>query len=179
MIVKRYIHIILILLIIITIDGFAKSKAVIKKNSLTKNARPGTKKKVDPMMGRTHYGMKIIEYRRVIFKNDFQIQMIYSKHHSDDNMNRKIDQFYKEFYRQAYRWISRQKPKKTIIKIIISNCRFCKIGYCKKINKKRISLMRFNNKIQGKVFTFYHSDIYKKQGQIITAKRAVKSIFGK
>ncbi|MFC1669082.1 hypothetical protein ACFL20_01720 [Spirochaetota bacterium] len=156
-----------------------KKKDTIYKDSSSVCIYNNSEIKKDSMQGKTPYGMKIREIKREILKDNFHVEIIYSKILSDDHVNKYIMRFYKEFFQQVRDWVYLNKVQKDRVKIIISNCRFNKTGYCKKLKKKRVSLISCKNNKKDKEYIFYHVEIMKGQNHISIAKKAVKALFGK
>lgn len=107
----------------------------------------------------THYGMPIEEKVTTYRKDDATLKIVYVKDLSDDNMDIYVQRFYDEMLRLVeIRLYAHPLPAHEVT-IIISNCKFCKVGYCKTMNKKEITLTSFRNSVYYKKLSFPHQSI--------------------
>lgn len=116
----------------------------------------------ESLEGITHYGMSIQEIIKKYKKDNSDLQVIYSKNLSDDNMDNYVKRFYDELLLQIEKWMYDNKLPASNLKIVISNCKFCKVGYCKKKNVKELTLVLFINEKESKKLEFKHVDIIDK-----------------
>ena len=123
--------------------------------------------------GITHYGMPIKEITRKFHQDDAVLEIVYSKNLSDDNMDDYVKRFYDEFLHQIEAWLYDHKLPAKNMKIVISNCKFCKVGYCKKKNIKEVTFISYCNGKAGKTISFKHIDILNNEKYADMAKSAV------
>ncbi len=130
-------------------------------------------KKMDMLEGITHYGMPIQEISKSYNKDDSILKVVYSKKLSDDNMDKYVKLFYDEFLHQIEKYMYENKLASKDMQIIISNCKFCKIGYCKTKNIKELDLVLYSNGKSIKHISFKHLDIIDKNKYIDIARSTV------
>lgn len=123
------------------------------------------------LKGITHYGMPIEEKFQTYRKDDSILEIIYAKDLSDDNMDNYMQRFYDELLRQIEERLYTGRLHSDNVKIVISNCKFCKVGYCKTKNKKEITLTSYRNRVYYKEMSFPHQTILDRND----ASRLVKS----
>lgn len=123
--------------------------------------------------GITHYGMAIDEIKKIYHKDTAVLEIIYSKTLSDDNMDNYVKRFYDEFLIQIQKWLYANALPAQNMKIVISNCKFCKIGYCKNKNVKGISLVSYKFDSKHRQVDCSHIDIIDQTKYIDIAKSAV------
>lgn len=99
--------------------------------------------------GITHYGMAIEEITMKFEKDESVLEIVYSKNLSDDNMDDYVKLLYDEMLRLLEGWFTGQKKPENGIRIVISNCKFCKIGYCKRKGVREIHMVSYKH---GKKF---------------------------
>ncbi|MBN2157937.1 MAG: hypothetical protein JW807_00985 [Spirochaetes bacterium] len=129
--------------------------------------------------GVTHYGMPIDEITKIYRKDDRSLQIVYSKTLSDDNMDDYVKRFYDELLRRIELWLySNRLPDKNM-KIVISNCKFCKIGYCKRKNIKEVSMTSYTGDKQFKQVSFPHIDIIDASKYVVIAGSVVVDLLEK
>ena len=90
---------------------------------------------------------------------DATIEVIYSNLLSDDSMDKYVKRFYDEFLRQLETWLYANALPAQNMKIVISNCKFCAIGYCKKKNVKELSLVSYKDDKRDREIAFKHEDL--------------------
>ena len=134
-------------------------------------------KDAEKLEGITHYGMPIQEVTKSYKKDKAVLEIVYSKMLSDDNMDDYVKRFYDELLTQIEKFLYEKKLPGTNIKIIISNCKFCKVGYCKKKNLKEIKLVSYYNEKKKTQIALNHSDIMDKNKYIDIARSAVVKFF--
>lgn len=131
------------------------------------------KKNVEVMEGITHYGMPIQEISKSYNKDESSLQVIYSKSISDDNMDKYVKRFYDELLRQIEKWLYENKLPAKDMRIVISNCKFCKIGYCKRKNIRELDLVLYSNGKSAKHVALKHLDIIDKDKYIDIARSTI------
>jgi hypothetical protein len=123
--------------------------------------------------GITHYGMPIKEITRSFKQKDATLEIIYSKMLSDDNMDNYVKRFYNELLRQIKAWLLTGTLPAQNVRIVISNCKFCKIGYCNKKNVKEISLVLYTNDKEKKDIAFKHAEVIDGIRYVTLARRVI------
>ncbi|MBP7734787.1 MAG: hypothetical protein KA369_02315 [Spirochaetes bacterium] len=140
---------------------------------------PAEIKNLEALEGITHYGMPISEIIKKYENNGSLVEIVYSKNLSDDNMDEYIKNFYDVLLRQTEKWLYENKLPYKNMRIVISNCKFCKIGYCKKKNIKELRLVSYNNEKMIKELAIKHSDILDKTKHAEMAQSAVITLLEK
>lgn len=113
----------------------------------------------EALKGVTHYGMPIDEKIQTYRKDNNILEIVYAKDLSDDNMDNYMQRFYDEFLSAVEKRLYTGQLPTHKIKIVISNCKFCKVGYCKTKNIKEITFTSYRNNIYYKKITFQHQSI--------------------
>lgn len=116
-------------------------------------------KDIEKLEGITHYGMPIEEITKTYHKDDGTLLIVYSKTLSDDNMDDYVKRFYDEMLRRIELWLYSNRLPARNMKIVISNCKFCKIGYCKRKNIREVRLASYASDKPFKQVSILHSDI--------------------
>jgi len=116
-------------------------------------------KDAEKLEGITHYGMPIEEITKKYKKDSSVLEIVYSKMLSDDNMDDYVKRFYDELLSQIEKWLYEKKLPDQNMKIVISNCKFCRVGYCKRKNLKEIKLVSYRNEKKNAQIALNHSDI--------------------
>jgi hypothetical protein len=127
----------------------------------------------ESLKGITHYGMPIEEKIKTFRKENSILEIVYAKDLSDDNMDTYVQQFYDEFLRQVVQRLYKYKLSAKIIRIVISNCKFCKVGYCKTKNVKEITLTSYRDTVEYKKMSFSHQSILQSNEVTRLAREAV------
>lgn len=141
--------------------------------------RPSEIANLEALEGITHYGMPITEIMKKFACDDSVLEIVYSKNFSDDNMDDYVKNFYNELLRQTEKWLNENKLLHKKTRIIISNCKFCKIGYCKKKNIKELCLILYTNEKRITQLAFKHTDILDKTKHMEMARSAVINLLDK
>ena len=113
----------------------------------------------ESLNGITHYGMPIEEKIQTYRKDGSTLEIIYAKDLSDDNMDTYVQRFYDDFLNLTEQRLYAGRLPARQVKIIISNCKFCKVGYCKTKNVKEITLASYRNNVFYKKISFPHHSI--------------------
>ena len=127
----------------------------------------------EDLKGITHYGMPIEEKVQTYRKDDAILEIIYEKDLSDDNMDAYVQWFYNEFLRLILQRLYAGRLPAGDVRIVISNCKFCKVGYCKTKNKKEITLTSYRNSVYYKKMSFPHESILDSNTASSLVKNAV------
>jgi len=117
---------------------------------------PDGKKKTFPMDGLTPYGMKIKGERRLINRETITVDIIYSAHKSDDHCDKNIRRFFDELAGHVQQLVADAPlPRNSLHwKIELSNCRFCKTGYCRREGREGVTLIFYRNFKEEKRTTY-------------------------
>jgi hypothetical protein len=127
----------------------------------------------ESLKGITHYGMTIEETVRSFRKGNDILEIVYAKDLSDDNMDKYLLRFYEEFLRRVEeRLYSKDLPAKNV-RIVISNCKFCKVGYCKTKNQKEVTLTSYRDNVVYRKMSFTHQSILQSNEVTKLAREAV------
>lgn len=171
----------LIIFLVVVCTGYflyADDMYIMDDGSVKYISPDGTEKVVS-MDGKTPYGMNIKEERKVLRRRSFVVELVYSAQLSDDNMDKYLTPFFKELESQIVRWMyNHQVPKKTM-RIAVSNCRFCKTGFCKRKNKREIAIIRFTGDKEEKMISFKHEDIIAKKKHPELVAKTIETLLGK
>jgi hypothetical protein len=138
---------------------------------------PGVEE-LEALHGITHYGLPIQEIRETFHKKGATLEIIYSKMLSDDNMDKYVKRFYDEFLRQIRARFNRMATPAPDMRIVISNCKFCKVGYCRKKNVRELSLVFYKNEKKDREIAFTHHDIIDRSQYKSLSIRAARMFFG-
>lgn len=130
-------------------------------------------KDMESLEGITHYGMPIEEISKSYRKDESVLNIVYSKKLSDDNMDNYVKRFYDELLRQIEKWLYENKLPSKDMRIVISNCKFCKIGYCKKKNIRELDLVLYSNDKRIRHLALMHDEIIDKTKYLDIARSAV------
>jgi|GEM_PF-1672780 len=132
------------------------------------------KKKIISLDGKTPWGNEVKKHRRVLKRRYFVAEIIYSKYYSDHNMNKYTRRFYRELASQVHKWMYKNKLPSYRLSLVISNCRHCKTGYCRRKNVKEIIVVAYRNKKRYKGFRFKYKDLMAKNAFIPIAAQTVR-----
>ncbi len=138
------------------------------------NNTPAQESNLVSLEGITHYGMPIKEITKSFKQRDATLEVVYSKMLSDDNMDNYVKRFYNELLRQMEAWLRKGTLPAQKIRIVISNCKFCKIGYCKKKNIREISLVLYINDKKEKDIAFGHAEVIDGIQYVTLASRVIR-----
>lgn len=168
-------------LFIMICGGFISSadEMRIMDDGSVKYIAPDGTEKIVSMEGKTPYGMEIKEERKVMRRRDFVVELVYSAKLSDDNMDKYLTPFFKELEEQIVRWMHNHQVSRKTVRVVISNCKFCKTGYCKRKNKREIEITRFYGDRQEGGISFSHQEVIVSKKHPELAAKAVEALFGK
>ena len=128
---------------------------------------------LESLKGVTHYGMPIEEIKRSFRKGNGTLEIVYAKDLSDDNMDKYLQRFYDEFLRRVEQRLYDKKLPAKEVRIVISNCKFCKVGYCKIKNVKEVVLTSYRDNVEYKKMSFTHHAILESDEVTRLSKEAV------
>lgn len=128
--------------------------------------------------GITHYGMAIEEVTRKLEKKGSVLEVVYSKNLSDDNMDDFVKLLFDEMLRLIEAWFYEQKNPENGIRIVVSNCKFCKIGYCKRKGIREIRIVSYKNGNEFRHATVTHRKLLEKEKTPAIARGLVSAVLG-
>ncbi len=134
---------------------------------------------MDQLEGITHYGMPIEEIRKKYHKDDAALEIVYSKTLSDDNMDDYVQRFYDELLQEIQNWLYTNRLPARDVRIVISNCKFCKVGYCKSKGTREVTLTSYMNSKKKKQVSFSHDKLIEKKPHEALARSAVQVLLEK
>lgn len=154
-----------------------KTTIHIDYDSTTRYVYPDGREKIISMDGKTPYGLKIDDLREVIRRKNFSVEVLYSADRSDEVVTPPMMKFYKEFIRETGSAMSKNAKSLDAMKIVISHCRFCSTGYCRRKNRKEVSVTAFRNGGVHREVVLDYEDLLRRDGHIAEAKKAAAGIF--
>jgi hypothetical protein len=137
---------------------------------------PDGKEKFISMDGVTPFGVKILTENKSIRRNKIRVDIVYSAKMSDDIMNKYVKNFYDELANYAHLIVYKKKIRGKVIKIVLSNCRFGRTGYCRRNNRKGLDIIGYRDGKKEKVISVKESDIYDKEKYQKRARSIVEKI---
>ena len=140
---------------------------------------PDRSERIISMDGKTPYGMDVQEERRVLQRKYFVVELIYSAALSDDSMDDYFKAFFKELEAQIDRWMFNHNLTREKVRIVVSNCRFCKTGFCRRKNIKEVSVILFRDDTEDKKVSFRLDEIIDTKNHTALALGAVEALLGK
>jgi hypothetical protein len=145
--------------------------------------RNGKEKKF-AMDGKTVYGEPIRERRTMLRHRKFYVEVIYSPMFSDmrltgDGKTNYMERFYKELARQVDLWLQKSNWSKGSMKIVVSNCRFSKTGFCGRKNKNEVRIYTYKDGEKGPEVSIDHKDLYSEENTVEVTKETVRKVMEK
>ncbi len=128
------------------------------------------------MDGKTPYGVEIQQQRRILRRKSFTVEIIYSAVYSDDVFNEYMKSIYAELISAVQAKLWKMKVPSGKRKIVISNCRFCKTGYCQRKNRKEIAFILLNGEREIKRTTLFQEDLFRKKAHPDLARIIVNKL---
>ncbi|HOO70741.1 MAG TPA: hypothetical protein PK926_03190 [Spirochaetota bacterium] len=144
--------------------------------TVTVTGKDGEKKV--SLKGRTLYGLEIKEENKILRRRGCTVELVYSSEFSDDVMDANMKSLFAELAREIDRWLYAKTPPRESIRVIMSNCRFCVVGYC---GKKNVMGLEVIGRGAGweRSSSFSREDIINKKKHADMARKAVEEILGK
>ena len=153
------------------------TKVFIEADGTARFLYAGGREEFISMDGKTPYGTEVKEEKKLITSGDSSVEILYSKEFSDDNLNTHSKNFFDEIALQTAKWFKSHKAPDSKIRVVISNCRFCLTGYCKRKNKQEWAIVIYHGeKKQGSLSYSYDEVLNKKEHEALAAK-VVREIF--
>jgi len=125
----------------------------------TRYRYPDGTQKVLCMDGLTPYGLSIKDHSKVIRRRGFTVEVVYSSRLSDNVLERGVKKFYDELVAQITRRVYAGRVPNMRMRVVISNCRFCKTGYCRRKNRKEVTVTSFLGDKKDRELSIRHDDI--------------------
>ena len=114
------------------------------------------------MDGLTPYGQKIENVSKKVQRENFLLELEYSSELSDDILDGVVKQFYDNILASVHARVVKY-PDGAVpahkIKLIMSNCRFCKSGYCRRKNIRDIKIAIYKNDKKIEEKTILHDSL--------------------
>jgi hypothetical protein len=83
-----------------------------------------------------------------------------------------------EMLRLIEAWFYEQKNPESGIRIVISNCKFCKIGYCKRKGIREIRVVSYKKGTEFRQATVIHRKLLEKENIPEIARGLVSAVLG-
>lgn len=120
------------------------------------------KERIISMDGKTPYGEDISPVERIIKKNNAVFNVVYSNMLSDDLLDNYTKKFFDELLNSADIRIKKTRlPSDYNNTLVISHCKFCTTGYCRRKNKKEITVELFRGAEKLKEYNIEYTEIFK------------------
>ncbi|MCP4134423.1 MAG: hypothetical protein GY754_25850 [bacterium] len=154
-------------------------KIYIDYDGSTRYLYPNGKEKKISMDGRTPYGSLIKQERRIVSKGAFRAVVVYSSMMSDDDLRGHTKIFFNHIVKQIERWVYSKRVPGVKMRIIVSNCRFGVIGFCKRKNKKELAVISYKNDKKDRETSLQYEEILNKKNHVKLAVKVVRDLFQK
>ena len=154
-------------------------KIIIDYDRTTRYLYPDGRERIISMDGKTPYGLDITDLKEVVRKKNSTVEILYSSLLSDDNATAPMSKFFKELVFQVDNYLYKNSVSFKHMKIVISNCNFCLSGYCRRKNRKEISITAYRNYVKDKDIILDYQEILQKDMHNKLAKKIVNEIFTK
>ncbi len=141
-----------------TVPAFSAGVTFNDDGSVTYTSPDGKKRRVS-MEGKTPYGITIEGKRRILRRRNFCIEIIYDAGKSDDLFDGVIKKFYLDLEKELRRYIYAHRMGRQRMKVVISNCRFTRTGYCRRNNLEDITLFVFRDRKKIRTLKVDRTDI--------------------
>jgi len=166
-----------ILLLLVAAAGTLTAAALTYNSdgSITYTSADGKTRHVN-MDGKTPYGVVIEDERRIMRRRNFTLELIYAGSLSDDLKEGALKTFFSELDAEFRRWIYNSKLPRKKVKIMVSNCRFAKTGYCKRKSLRGITVYLFHKGKKVKAHSINRNDILNKKRRPFLAAEVVKKL---
>jgi hypothetical protein len=181
---KKYLYIIILsALLSSSIMIFASNISYNKDGSITQTDSNGNKTIIN-MEGKTPEGEKIPDITKKITSGNTEMEFIYSGAMSDMTLafykdEGYIRKFFNTLIKLSENRLSEENIRTKNIRVIISNCRIGKTGYCARMNRTDVKLTVYKENAIVEEITLSHSDILGRNNFSVAAKVCVDRIFSK
>jgi hypothetical protein len=130
--------------------------------------------------GKTPYGAEIPDVERTVGKGDAQLKIVYSGMLSDDILDGQARQFFNDLVSTAASKIEDVPPAVGEGgKVVVSLCRFCKTGYCRRKDRREIEIVVYRGGVERGRLSMVYSDLANKEKRSVFIDRACGVIFEK
>jgi hypothetical protein len=120
------------------------------------------KVKIVSLDGKTPYGEDISPVERRLKKSSAALDVEYSGMLSDDLLDGYIKKFFDELISSADIRMNKTKlPADYNNRLVVSHCKFCTTGYCRRKNKKEITVELFRGIEKLKEYNIEYTEIFK------------------
>lgn len=138
---------------------------------------PNGKTKKISMEGKTPYGLEIKGERRLVNRENITVDIVYSVNKSDDLMDKNIKRFFRELVSQVQKKVAgaRDPEQRAHWKLEISNCHFCRTGYCRREGKPGVTIIFFRDFKEHKRMRF-HRELIIDSKKIIPVARRIAAV---
>ncbi len=166
----------LLLLLIAAVGTLAAGSLTYNSDgSITYTSADGKTRHVN-MDGKTPYGVVIENERRIMQRRNFTLELIYAGSLSDDLKEGALKTFFSELETEFRRWLYNSRLPRKKVKVMVSNCRFGKTGYCKRKSLQGITIYLFHKGKEVKAHSISRNDILNKKRRPFLAAEVVKSL---
>lgn len=130
--------------------------------------------------GKTPYGAEIPDVERVVGKGDTQLKIVYSGMLSDDILDGQAREFFNDLVSAAALKLEDVTPAKGEGgRVVVSLCRFCKTGYCRRKNMREIEIVVYRGGAERGRLSMAYSDLANKEKRSVFIGRVCGVIFEK
>ena len=125
------------------------------------------------MDGKTPFGMDVEERRNVLRKGAISIEITYAAKQSDYSPDKYMENYFRELNDSIRVALDAGRIPEGEYHVVISNCRFCKTGYCRRKNKVEIEVSGWKKDGKTGDFSFSHEAILTAAGRKDIVNRTV------
>lgn len=159
---------------IIAPDGV---KIFVSEDSSTRYLYPDGREEIFSMDGKTHYGLEIKEERRFMRRRQAVVELVYSKDQSDEVLEGNYKKFFEEFAIQIQRFLDNKTPGRSNMKVVISNCRYAKTGFCNRNGSTQMKIFLYRDEKEQAMISISHEQLMRKHGIVRLAVDSVDTLF--
>lgn len=129
------------------------------------------------MDGKTPYGAAITEVRRVIRKKEFVVELVFASATSDEDMDKYVKVFFDELESGIRKKMNALPECGNRMTVTVSLCKYCKTGFCRRSNKRGITLQAVIDGTALPESSWAYADLLGKDRAIELAIRAADALF--
>lgn len=130
------------------------------------------------MDGKTPYGLDVEQRNKTVRRNGASVAIMYSPMLSDDNPDKNMDAFLAELAEGVRLAVDSGSVAEGEYRLVVSNCRFCKTGYCRRKNRREIEVTAWRGEARSGGFVFSHEQIAQEEKRKETARGTIESLKG-
>jgi len=135
------------------------------------------RERVFTMEGKTPYGEDIRGVEKKINNNGVSLILEYSAQLSDDQVDGAVRLFFDELISACETELSGKNPGNgTPVRIVISNCRFCRTGYCSRKKNGEIEAIIYRGTDIHKKLNVPYNGILKKENRQTFISRIIQAL---